>query len=340
MSHAPQGDGSAQGPATSIEKNNSLANVSDVSYDTTKDTLEIKGANNILQVGKELYIWIKNVSGGTLNDGDVVRITGYDSVLDAYEVVKAIADKIINTEVSGVITHQILNNEAGLITVFGRINDLNTIGFTEGEEIYLSPTVAGEYTNVRPTSTPIQIGHIGKVDALVGFIHVEIRELGPSIRGTFSDDADQTYTANVSKAINFNKNDEVEGITHSETVDSEEITIISDGVYNISVEPQYTRTTGGGVDVLNMYIQKSTDGGTTFVNLVDSNIKVSISSSGQEAVTSLTEQPKLLAGDIIRVMVQVEDSDLKLDAFPAFGAGVNAVPVTPSVICNIHWIGP
>jgi len=327
------------GGTTSIKKNSQLLNQADVSYDTVKETMEIKGTLNTLQVGQESYVFVKNVSGATLNDGDIVRITGYDSVFDALKVVKAIADKIENTEVSGVVTHTILNNAAGLITIFGRVNDIDTSGFTEGEEIYLSSTVAGAFTATKPLAIPIQIGHIGKVNATTGFIHVEIRELTPSIRGTFSDTTDQTYSANVSKAINFNTNDVLEGMTHSETVDNEEITIVSGWVYNIAIEPQYTRTTGGGVDVLNMFIQKSTDGGTTFVNIPNSNIKVAISSAGLEAVTSLTQQPKLNAGDIIRIMIQVEDADLKLDAFVAFGTAPNDVPATPSVICNIHRIG-
>lgn len=325
--------------SSSIQKDVTLTEQAQISYDTINETMEIKGINNTLQVGKEQYIFVKNVSGVTLNDGDVVRITGYDGTLDALEVIKAIADKISNTEVSGVITQQILNNAAGLVTTFGRVNNVDTTGFTKGEEIFLSPTVAGGFTATKPISNPIQIGHVGRISATTGFIHIEIRELTPSIRGTFSDNTDQTYSANVSKAINFNTNDVLEGITHSESVDNEEITIVSAGVYNIAAEPQYTRTTGGGVDALNMYIQKSTDGGVNFVNIANSNIKVSISSSGQEAVTSLTQQPKFEEGDIVRIVVQVEDADLKLDSFIGFGSGDNAVPATPSIICNIHWLG-
>jgi len=273
-SYPPQGTPTV--PATSVQKDATLTNQGDMSYDSVKETLEIKGTNNTLQVGQEMYVYVRNESGGTLNEGDVVHIDSYDVTSDAFLVLKSIADTVENADVSGVVTTTMVNNSNGLITPFGRVNDLNTSSFTEGEPVYLSTTVAGAFTATKPVSTPFQVGHIGKVNATTGFLQVELIALNPSIRGVFSDTTDQTYTASTSKAINFNTNDIIEGITHSTTVDNEEITFDSGGVYIITVEPQYTRTTGGGTDVLNMYIQKSTDGGTNFVNISDSNIKFNI----------------------------------------------------------------
>lgn len=327
------------GVVKSVQKDATLTNQADISYDTIKETLEIKGVNNILQVGQEIYVFVKNVSGVTLNDGDIVRITGYDVTLDALEVDKAKADVVETAEISGMVTTTMADDATGLITMIGRVNDIDTSGFTVGEEIYLSPTVAGEFTSTRPAAIPIHIGHIGKVDATTGFIQVEIRQFSSSIRGIFSDTTDQTFTANVSKAIGFNTEDVKQGMTHSTVTKNEEITFTSGGVYLITVEPQYTRTVGGGTDILNMYMQKSTDGGTNFTNIANSNIKVSISAANQEEVTSLTQTLKFNQNDILRIMIQVEDSDLKLDAFVGFGSGDNTVPGTPSCIMNIYRLG-
>jgi len=285
---------------SSFQKDTVLTEQAQTSYDTVKETLEIKGVNNTLQVGQESYVFVKNVSGVTLNDGEIVRISGYDATTDALEVVKSKADVIENSEVLGAATTTILNNGVGLVTSFGRINDLNTSAFSEGEDIFLSPTTAGAFTNTKPSAIPVKLGHIGKVNATTGFIQVEIRELPISIRGVFSDTADQTFTINVSKPIAFNTNDILEGMTHSTSVDNEEITFDSGGVYFVSVEPQYSRTTGGGTNALNMYIQKSTDGGTNFTNIADSNIKVTVASASEEAVTSLTQTLKFNANDIMQ----------------------------------------
>jgi len=299
-----------------------------VNFDPVMSTMNIRNSfpGSSLQVGQESYNFVKNVSGGTLNEGDIVKVSGYDSGDDALEVVKSIADKIENAEVSGVVTTTMINNAVGLITTFGRVNDLNTMGFTEGEEIFLSDTVLGGFTGTKPSSIPIQVGHIGRVNATTGFIHVEIRELPPSIRGVFSHNLDQTYVINVSKAVNFNTNDILEGISHSTTVDNEEITFDSGGVYLISVEPQYSITSGGGTNAINVYLQKSTDGGTNFINIVDSNIKVTVASASEESVASLTQTLQFNPDDKIRIMIQVENSNLILDSFAAFGTGDNAVP--------------
>lgn len=333
----PQGFGPF--PATSIQTDAILTEQAQISYDTVKETMEIKGINNTLQVGQESYIFVKNVSGVTINEGEVCRIIGYNETDDALTIVKALADKIATAEVSGMATTTILDDETGLITSFGRVNNLNTTGFTEGEELFVSETVPGAFTATKPTAIPVQVGHMGKVDATKGFIQVEVRELSASIRGIFSDTTDQTYSANVSKPINFNTNDILQGITHDTVTDNEEITFDSAGVYNIIIEPQYTRTSGGGTDVLNMYIQKSTDGGTTFVNIIDSNIKVGVNTSGIQDVTTLTQTLKVNTDDKIRIMIQVESANLKLDAFATSGSGDNAIPATPSVIMNIFRVG-
>lgn len=314
-------------------------NAGEMNFDSVKSTMNIRNifSGSSLQVGQEMYIFCVNNNGVTLEEGDVVQIDGYDSTLDAFQIVKSKADTIENAEVLGVVTTQMLIGAVGLVTSIGRVNDLDTTGFSEGDIIYLSPTVAGTFTATKPSAIPIQVGCIGKVDALIGFVQVDVRSLPSSIRGTFSDSADQTYTANVSKAINFDTNNVLEGITHSESVNNDEFTFDSGGVYVITIEPQYTRISGGGTDVLNMYIQKDT--GSGFVNIVDSNVKLAINTSAVTTVSPLTQAIKVVATDKIRIMIQVESTNLKLDAFAAFGSSPNDVPATPSVIMNIHRLG-
>ncbi len=311
----------------------------EINFDTAKSTMNIRNTftGSVLQVGQELYVFVKNTSGITLEEGDVVRTTGYDATDDAIEVEKGLANIIETADVLGMVTTTMTNNTTGLVTIFGRVNDLDTSGCSAGERIYLSPNVAGKFTRVKPLAVPIQIGYIGKVDSTKGFIQVNIRELPSSIRGIFSDTTQQTYSSNVSQPIKFNTNDIIEGITHDVITDNEIITFDSGGVYIISVEPQYTRLSGGPTDVLNMFIQKDT--GSGFVNVVDSNIKVAIGNTSLEQVTSLTQTLKFNAGDKIRVMVQCEAGDFILEAFPGFGTGVNTVPATPSVIMTIQRLG-
>lgn len=309
-----------------------------INYDADKGIMNIRNAfaGSSIQVGHESVVFVVNNTGATISDGTVVHITGYDSVNDAMEIELSVADTIENIGVLGVATTEMLDTKTGLITVLGRVNDLNTSSFAEGDIVYLSSTVPGGFTATKP-EIPIQVGYIGKVNATTGFLHVEIKELEKSIYGGFSHTLDQSFTANVSTPIAFNKNDEISGITHSETVSNEEFTFISGGVYQATIEPQYTRTAGGGVDVMNIFIAKDT--GSGFVNVADSNIKLAVNTASVTTVSPLTSTFSVNKGDKIRFMIQVETANLILDSFAASGTAPNDIPLTPSVIMNIVRIG-
>jgi len=309
-----------------------------INYDPLKGTMNVRNIfpGSSIQVGQESVVFVVNNTGVTITDGKVVNVAGYDSVNDAIEVALAIADSVENTEVLGITTTTMVNGAVGLVTVFGRVNDLDTTSFTEGEDVFLSDTIAGELTATKP-SIPIQMGHVGKVDASTGFIQVEIKEMEKSIFGGFSHSLDQSFTAGISKPIAFNTNEEFSGIEHSETVDNSEFTLISGGVYLPTVEPQYTRTTGGGTDVLNVFVAKDT--GSGFVNVPRTNVKFGVNTAGVQNVSPLTTSFRANPGDKIQFMAQVESSNLKLDAFPTTGVAPNDIPATPSVIMNIIRIG-
>lgn len=310
-----------------------------ISYSSEQGgTILIRGefTNSSINAGQESVVYVINNTGATISDGQVVFISGFNVANDAFEIELARADNIDDTEGLGVATTTILDTNTGLITIFGRVNDVNTSSFTAGDIVYLSPTVLGGITTTKPP-IPIQIGHIGKVDASVGFIQVEIRELERSIYGDFSHTLDQTFTANVTDTIFFDTNKQVSGITHSETVDNSEFTFPNSGVYQLTIEPQYTRTSGGGTDVMNIFL--SVDSGSGFVIIDDSNVKFAVTTSGSQHVSPLTATIRLGTGDKLRFMIQVEDANLILDAFASSGTGANIIPVTPSVIMNIVRIG-
>lgn len=248
----------------------------------------------------------------------------------------SIADNTVNALVLGVVTNVIADGEVGFVTVRGRVNEVDTRGYSVGERLYLSDTVAGDFTTVRP-AIPVELGHIGAI-AEDGFIHVHVRELENSIYGAFSDHGDQTFALNTSTPITFDSNDEVSGVSHSETVNPEEFVFPSPGVYQATIEPQYTRTSGGGTDVLNIFMAKDTGGG--FVNVPNSTIKMGVNAAGISNVAPLTLTFRIdNSNDKIRFMAQSENVFLALDAFPASGTPPNDIPATPSVILNIVRIG-
>lgn len=118
----------------------------------------------LLQLGQENLYYIKNQSGATIENGRVVRASGTlgtsGRILGEY----MIADGSIEGKYTlGVATQDILNGADGYVTEFGLVRDIDTTGslygeiWSDGDILYVSPTIAGGLTNVRPQSPNINI---------------------------------------------------------------------------------------------------------------------------------------------------------------------------------------
>ena len=152
-----------------------------------------------------------------------------------------------------------------------------------------------------------------------------------AIYAELSDSADQTFAQTATAySITFDTNDEIAGITHSTSVDPENITIITTGVYTIFAQPQVAAAPGGA-GVFHMWLQKDTGGG--FADIANTNIELSLASS-EEDVIPLATTFLLSAGDIIRLRASVSDTDIKLDAQTPANE-----PVIPSIIFTMFMIG-
>ena len=124
-------------------------------YDTNEKTItlmtDVSGVS--LQIGQESYIKVRNNSGGVIPNGVPCYITGGSGNLATVAAGKADAEE--TSEIIGISTHQIENNSNGYITAFGLVRDLNTNSFNAGDKLYLSPSVAGAITNVKPSDPNI-----------------------------------------------------------------------------------------------------------------------------------------------------------------------------------------
>lgn len=104
---------------------------------------------SVTQVSREFLVKCRNATGSTIQDGSIVRVIGTAS--NRPSVLKAQADSADNAKGTlGFATHDIGNNSFGLVTTQGTVRGIDTSAFNEGDDIYLSATVAGGFTNVRP----------------------------------------------------------------------------------------------------------------------------------------------------------------------------------------------
>lgn len=134
-----------------------------VYFDDTNDCLAFMDniSTTSVQVGYEVLMRARNNTGSQINNGQVVYING--SIGTNSTVALAQANAEATSLIIGVATHNIANNSTGKIVVFGLANDLDTSAFTDGQEVFLSATVAGGLTSTPPAS-PNFVVRIGIVE--------------------------------------------------------------------------------------------------------------------------------------------------------------------------------
>jgi len=89
---------------------------------------------------------------------------------------------LLSAETIGLVTETINNNQEGFITTSGLIRNINTTGsiqsetWVDGDILYLSPTVAGRVTNVKPSAPNhlIIVGYVVSAHITQGSIFVKV----------------------------------------------------------------------------------------------------------------------------------------------------------------------
>jgi hypothetical protein len=147
--------------------------------------LGLKGDNVVLQIGQESVIRVVNKTATNItlqgSNYQAVRITGAQGQRLKVDLALATTDAL-SAETIGLVTETIANNQEGFITTSGLVNNINTTGSLQGETwndgdiLYLSPTVAGRITNIKPSapSHMVIIGYVVYAHSQNGKIFVKV----------------------------------------------------------------------------------------------------------------------------------------------------------------------
>lgn len=135
----------------------------------------LKGGNVTYIDGQQEYAFCYNDSGVTLTKGQVVYISGAQGNRVAIKLAQGDSDAN-SAHTIGFVAESIAAGAEGWVHSAGPIYKLNTFGYTAGDTVYLSPTVAGAWTTTRPSAPDhtVILGFIERVHASVGSIYVKV----------------------------------------------------------------------------------------------------------------------------------------------------------------------
>lgn len=148
-------------------------------WNATDGTLDLgmDGGDITQQIGQELFMKVRNVSAGTIPNGSPVYISGRTG--NRPNIYLAKSDSETTSGVIGLTTQDITSPSDGFVTILGYVRQIKTdysgagnwgTTWTEGDNLYISKTVAGQLTNVEPTA-PHHSDIIGTV-AIVGGVGI------------------------------------------------------------------------------------------------------------------------------------------------------------------------
>jgi hypothetical protein len=101
----------------------------------------------------------RNATGSLIPARSVVYINGANGTHPTIQLARANAEST-SYRTFGITSANIANSADGTVVIIGEILNVNTGSFSEGDQLYLSPTIAGGITNVKP-SAPDHLVYVG-----------------------------------------------------------------------------------------------------------------------------------------------------------------------------------
>jgi len=153
-----------------------------------------------------------------------------------------------------------------------------------------------------------------------------------------SSSVDQVPITTDPTPVTFNTQNAINGITHSVSVDSDEITIDKAGIYSISPSPEIGKDSGGARIGAGIFLQ--VDRGSGFVDEPNTGSAVTIKDS--DIMLSIMSLYMLFldVGDVFRIMQQVDVATvgMGLKSAPAVVIAPTR-PAVPSISMVVQRIG-
>jgi hypothetical protein len=271
---------------------------------------------------------VQNSTGSTIFKGQVVGFAGVGSN-NYISVAKYLADgSTPSLYLFGVMAETLPDSGSiGLVTVWGHVGGIDTSAFSVGDILYASPTVAGGFTNVKPTAPDnvIPVAAVLKVGVTDGEIFVRPTIEQEQYYGEFSRTTNLTAALiNTAYAIALT-NTEVAGGVVLQGSPLDQIKVPQSGLYLFTVRYQVTSTNSSPKNARFWFRRNGT------ADYANSTAIVSLDSNNGYATTTVSETFSLAANDYIQLMWAVSDTALSLAAAAATGYA----PAAASVLLTV-----
>lgn len=302
--------------------------VRNLAWNAADDTLNLHHSDGVTQqIGQELYGRILNSTGSTIADGTAL---GYSPSINNF--VPFIANGTLSAlNIVGVTTQPIPNGAYGRITVWGRVRGIDTTGapYSEtwalGDVLYVSPTIAGGFTKVKPTAPnlSIPIGQVVVLSATVGEIAVRPTIEQTLYYGTFVKTADQSPSAiNTAQPITWSSALSASGISIGSP--TSRIVVANAGLYRFSASFQLTSTSASVKNVWLWYRKNGAD-------IANSSQIVSLDSGTAVKAPTRDMFFSLAANDYIELIFACDSTAVDMD----FVAANSFAPAAPAAILSV-----
>jgi hypothetical protein len=275
------------------------------------------------------YTVVQNTTGFTIPKGTVVGFAGVGSN-NVLSVTPYLADgSSPSLYILGVMAEELPDSGAtGLCCVWGNVNGIDTSAFSVGDVLYASPTVAGAFTNVKPTAPDnvIPIAAVLVDSATAGDIFVRPTIEQQKYYGEFTKTSDQSPAViNTAYALTFDNTEIAEGISIGSP--ASRIVVVQSGLYQFDATVQISSSSGSAKTVWLWFRKNGTDVANS-ARLVTININ-----NGYTAV-SMSEFFSLAANDRIEIMFAANDTAITVDNV----AATAFAPAAPAVVLAVSQI--
>jgi hypothetical protein len=275
------------------------------------------------------YTVVENTTGSTIPKGSAVGFVGVGAN-NVLSVAPYLADgSSPSLYILGVMAEELPDSGAtGLCCVWGNVSGINTSAFSVGDVLYASPTVAGAFTNVKPTAPDnvIPIAAVLVDSATAGDIFVRPTIEQQKYYGEFTKTSDQSPAViNTAYALTFDNSDISEGISIGSP--ASRIVVVQSGLYQFDATVQISSSSSSAKTVWLWFRKNGTDVANS-ARLVTININ-----NGYTAV-SMSEFFSLAANDRIEIMFAANDTAITVDNV----AATAFAPAAPAVVLAVSQI--